>query len=523
MTYQVIITTSGLGSRLGNITNFTNKSLVRIGKKPALSYIIESYPKDYEFIITIGHFGDHVKQFLELAYPDRKIKFVTIDKYQGPGSSLAYSLLQTKQFISGPFIFHACDTVLLETIPSPISNWLGGVKMSNANAYRTFNSDSNIVYKINDKGIKDYDYVYIGVCGINNNELFLKELENIVEDNNSTSLSDCHVIEKMLKVEEFETVEFKKWLDIGNIDSLTKAREEIPDKFQILDKDDESIFIFNDYVVKFFHDEKLSRNRVSRALKLKGLVPEILDSRTNFYKYEYQQGDVLSHAINEINFKELIDWAGNVLWKDIDAENSENVFYDFYFEKTVKRIKKYFKDNSIEDSFDVINGFKIPPVLDMISKIPAEYLCENKSTQFHGDFILDNIVKTDRGFSLIDWRQDFGGQLEFGDMYYDLGKLNHSLVLNHDIINQNLFYISKEDGNIKCNILRSHILTECQNLLKDICLEKGYDLNKINLLSSIIWLNMAPLHNYPLNKFLFYFGKYMLFKNMEKIWGRSYL
>ena len=31
MTYKVLITASGLGSRLGNLTKFTNKGLVRIG------------------------------------------------------------------------------------------------------------------------------------------------------------------------------------------------------------------------------------------------------------------------------------------------------------------------------------------------------------------------------------------------------------------------------------------------------------------------------------------------------------
>ena len=40
----VLITTSGIGNRLGNLTKFTNKSLVRVGEKPSISYIIESYP-----------------------------------------------------------------------------------------------------------------------------------------------------------------------------------------------------------------------------------------------------------------------------------------------------------------------------------------------------------------------------------------------------------------------------------------------------------------------------------------------
>ena len=41
--YKVLITTSGLGKRLGNITNYTNKALVKIGDKPAISHIIENF------------------------------------------------------------------------------------------------------------------------------------------------------------------------------------------------------------------------------------------------------------------------------------------------------------------------------------------------------------------------------------------------------------------------------------------------------------------------------------------------
>ena len=85
--YKVLITASGLGSRLGNLTKFTNKGLVRIGKKPALSYIIESYP-------------------------DKKITYVPVENYDGEGSSLLYSMSLCKDELQCPFIFHACDTVV---------------------------------------------------------------------------------------------------------------------------------------------------------------------------------------------------------------------------------------------------------------------------------------------------------------------------------------------------------------------------------------------------------------------------
>ena len=83
--YKVLITTSGTGSRLGEITQYTNKSLVKVGKKPAISYIIEQYPKNTEFIITVGYFGNQVRDFLKLVYPDRIFRFVDVDKYEGPG------------------------------------------------------------------------------------------------------------------------------------------------------------------------------------------------------------------------------------------------------------------------------------------------------------------------------------------------------------------------------------------------------------------------------------------------------
>ena len=76
MKYKVLLLTSGVGSRLGNITQYTNKALIRIGKKPAICHIIDYYPKDVEFVITLGYFGKQVKEFLELVYPNRKFNFV---------------------------------------------------------------------------------------------------------------------------------------------------------------------------------------------------------------------------------------------------------------------------------------------------------------------------------------------------------------------------------------------------------------------------------------------------------------
>ena len=77
--YKVLVTTSGVGSRLGSLTDHTNKCLVSIGRKNSLAYIIESYPPHVIFVITLGHFGKHVREFLQISYPDRFFEFVEVE------------------------------------------------------------------------------------------------------------------------------------------------------------------------------------------------------------------------------------------------------------------------------------------------------------------------------------------------------------------------------------------------------------------------------------------------------------
>jgi NDP-sugar pyrophosphorylase family protein len=513
--YKVIITTSGVGSRLGELTNYTNKSLIRIGKKPAISYIVESYPDDIEIIITLGYFGSHVRQFLTMAYPVKKFIFVEIEKYTGEGSSLAYSLLQVKKHVQCPFIFHASDTLVFEKITDPYTNWLGFTNKDDSSQYRTLKLNSDL--KIYEKGELNSNDIYIGLAGIKDFESFWTNLESEYnKDPLNTSLSDCHAISLMLD-NSWKTFEFKSWQDIGNVTSLRNARKNIQDKFEILDKNDESIFIFDDFVIKFFYDVNTCVNRSKRGKKLLGLVPEILSSSDNFYQYKFCKGDLFSSVVNEKNFTEFLNWSIENLWKENQySENFKNTCYDFYISKTIKRINKFLEDNNTKDEETIINGIIVPPVFKMIEKINTEYICSTKSYQFHGDYILDNIIKNENVFKLIDWRQDFGGDLDNGDIYYDLAKLNHNLLFNHEIINNGHFFIKKDGNEINCDILRSDNLTNCREILHNFIEKNNFDLDKVKILTSLIWINMAPLHETKIGNFLFYFGKLNLYKNIIK-------
>lgn len=230
MTYKLLITTSGIGSRLGKLTKNTNKALLKIWWKEIISYIIDIYPKDIEIIVTLWYKGEKVKKFLENNYKDRKINYVYIDKFEWLWSSLWYSILQTKNVLDSPFIFHCNDTIVNKYTPIIWKNWAGWFKVNDSTQYATFKTNSNniISYNVN-KWALNYDYAHIWIVGIYEYEKFFDILEKLYKKNpNNSSLNDVYVLAEMLKIgSEIKFIEFEKWLDTWNIEWLEKAENGI--------------------------------------------------------------------------------------------------------------------------------------------------------------------------------------------------------------------------------------------------------------------------------------------------------
>jgi len=510
---KILIPTSGLGSRLGDFSKHTNKALIKIGDKAAISHIIDLYPED-EFVITLGYYGDHIKQFLEMAYPKRKFTFVNVDPYEGPGSGLLKSISFAQKHLQEPFIFHVCDTIIHKKPPVPVYNWMACGVSSQADLFRTVITNKDRIVKINEKGEMNYDYAYIGIAGIYDHKKFWKELDNAM---NTSDSSDCHVFERMLPSTRIQLWKMNYWYDTGNVESLNITRANFQSRYRVLDKYEEAIYFIDDYVIKFFSNPEIIKNRLLRAKLLADLTPKILEQSENFYKYRLQDGDPLSEVVTEDRIFKLIDWAETNLWKpvSIDTDVFQTACKDFYLNKTKERVNKFLSASGLEDKDNNINGMHVPTCEKIYEGIDWTDLYTTLPSLFHGDFVLENILYNNDKFTLLDWRQDFGGNIEAGDIYYDLAKLNHNLVFNHAIIDNKGYHLSIDNGDIACDLHRSHNMVLYQQSLLKLLESKGYDINKIQILSAIIWLNMSALHVYPLNKFLFYFGKYNLWKQLS--------
>jgi hypothetical protein len=99
-------------------------------------------------------------------------------------------------------------------------------------------------------------------------------------------------------------------------------------------------------------------------------------------------------------------------------------------------------------------------------------------------------------------------QYLLGDLYYDLAKLNGGLYLPYNLIKMNAFNCYQ---NAPESIIISYYLSarmkQVRAIWREWCESKGYDIKKIELLTTLIYLNMAPLHKAPFDELLFNLSK----------------
>ena len=139
--------------------------------------------------------------------------------------------------------------------------------------------------------------------------------------------------------------------------------------------------------------------------------------------------------------------------------------------------------------------------------------------RFHGDLHFENIIfnKIYNKFTFLDWRQDFENDTRVGDIYYDLAKLMHGIIVSHAEVNKNKFKVSWKKNIINFIIVQSKVhkasLIYYEKWLKD----NNYSIPKVRIITSLIFLNIAPLHHYPYSLFLYALGKSMLFEELKKI------
>lgn len=515
---KVCIPTAGSGKRLKYLTKEINKSLIDINYKPAISYIIEKFPSNSEFIIPLGHKGEIVKNFLKIAYPKKKFIFVKVKNFDGIGSGLGLSLLKAKKFLKTPFIFVSCDTLFEGSIPNLKKNWVGYSSTKNNGQYRgiEFNNRNEII-KFHKKSFKSSKFkkTYIGMAGIKDT----KEFWAIMEGNKSQSIKIGEVFGLMGLKNKIYSKKFI-WNDIGNLNSLTITRNKFRSKsnLSILDKNEEKIWFVNNQVIKYFRNNKISKNRVRRSRILGKFVPKITKNKKNLYAYKFFDGKILSEVNSLPVFKKLLNqiWNfHNLKRKKLDKSYRLKCF-NFYKRKTDMRVKLFYKRFKIKDQSNIINNKNIPKLKNILEKINWKLISEGFISNFHGDLHFENIIysKKRKTFKFLDWRQDFEGDIKYGDAYYDYAKIMHGLLVSHQMVNRNKYSIKWKGRKVHYSISREKIYKKYIKYFIDWLQKKNINVKKIYTITGLIYLNIAGLHHYPYSLFLYAIGKKTIYENL---------
>ena len=518
MGYRVFIPTAGTGSRLGGLTKYINKALVSIANRPTISHLIEQFPEDTEFVIALGHKGHLVKEFLSLAYPHRQFIFCDVYPFEGAGSGLGLSVLACKDYLQQPFVFISCDTLVKEPIPLLSQNWMGYAEISEIEQYRTLELSSGKVKAICEKGIGNpiTNKPYIGLAGIKDYKIFWDAMEKGGDE--AIRIGESYGLRSLLKQEIFSYC--FTWFDTGNTDALnlTRLAYKQLEEPNILEKENEAIWFVNNNVIKFSDDEKFIINRVNRVKELDEFVPAVTDSTKHMYKYGKVPGKVLSEIITLPLFDNLLEHS-KVFWKPKKLVQSEKIAFQdsclkFYKNKTLERVALFYEKFGKTDSAEFLNGIEVPKLNELLNNIDWQWLADGLPGRFHGDFHFENIIYADleKKFTFLDWRQDFGGSLTTGDVYYDFAKLLHGLIICHELIAQEQYWIDWNLSEIRFDFNRKQILVECEQYFYEWLVQNGYDRKKVLMLTALIYLNIAALHHYPYSLLLFTMGKQMLRK-----------
>lgn len=508
-TPAVLVLSAGLGSRLGNLTKNVNKAMLPINNKAIISYIIDKFPKEYEFIVALGYKGEELKQYCQLAYPEHNFTFINIDKYEGEGSGPGYSSLQCKQYLQRPFYFVVADCIIDSKMPHLDGNWLGVYPTAYPEKYSTvqLDKDDNITSFVN-KSTEGYDNAFIGLASIWDYQIFWNELEANIKSGEIVS-----AFENISKYPGFK-VKHLKWLDTGNLDDLNRTKEYFNDNPLSLYKVTDEITYKTGKFVKFVPNKDLNKNKAERAEVLKDVIPSGFAFTDNFISYDWEQGDTLYRYDSSYIYNKFLDKLKSNITRSEKYHGDEELFDKFYGTKTRERLMAFLDRFGLEyfNREYTINDKKYKSMDHIITQFDTEVFYDNPMySLFHGDLQFDNILWDGHSnkFTYIDWRESFGGSTKGGDVYYDLAKLYGGTIIPYSMMKEKnaiTFYEGSTVANYDYYI--SEDLYEFRSHYEDWLADNGYDLNKVKLITAIIFLNMSPLHDEK-------FGKMLWFKAIE--------
>ena len=489
-----------------------------INQRIVFDYLYDQY-KGFDIDIICCEKAEKVQRRLEKYISDR-VKIKVLDSLSDLGHTVYFAL----DNITEPVIINFADTIVMDDISVLVGEdafYCHEDYMSETWTY--FDEENGRITNIYDKESLDSDQkkkLFAGVFSMTDSAYFRKCLEEAFAQKDLPMSTFYFALQRYSKKYPMRTVTTENWFDIGHQDKYYNSKLEVRARefnHITVDKNRGILRKSSDDKDKFI-------NEIKWYLKLPRDIeyvrPRIFDYSTS-YDNPYVSMEYYSyHTLHELFLygdlerQQWIDIFNQVRFVCDDFKRYTvkddkilTSLEEMYLTKTIQRLEKLKKDERFRCFFEkniTVNGTEylcLNQVIQLLKKIiPAELYDVENFTIIHGDLCFSNIM-VDGNLSfikVIDPRGKFGAFDLYGDQRYEMAKLFHSVDGKYDYIIKELFDVTFDlDG-----VSFTYRINEKNNsydlykvFLETFRDEIGGDIKKIELIESLLFLSMIPLHN----------------------------
>lgn len=361
--------------------------------------------------------------------------------------------------------------------------------------------------------------LFVGVFQLKDVRLFKKCLEKAFEECNKEISSFYRALQLYSTINPLTAVPTSNWFDIGHVDKYYNSKLEVKARefnHITIDKDRGILRKSSDDKEKFVGEIKWY---LKLPADIEYVRPRIFDYSTSYINPYVSMEYYAYHTVHELflygdlTYNQWVDIFNRIrfICEDfkrytVKDENICSALEDMYLIKTLQRLERLKLDERFRPFFEniiTVNGVKyrsLNYICDILKEVIPKMLYDVETfTIIHGDLCFANMM-VDSNFSfikVIDPRGKFGTYDIYGDPRYELAKLFHSVDGKYDFIIKDLFVVEYD-------LNERFICYQISDRKREFDLYKvfagvfkkeiGDNLKKIELIESLLFLSMLPLH-----------------------------
>jgi hypothetical protein len=269
-----------------------------------------------------------------------------VENYDNVGSGPGLSLYSCKDKLQCPFIFTSSDTITEENyfFDSITNNWAGYSILDKTDKRKDYTLIKGKT-KVKEFYWGDGEKIFIGMAGIYDYQKFWEGFEK----NKQLIKNETQVFNGFNNIKNISLKLFS-WFDTGDVDSYVKTKNTYNNDI-VANKENETIFIDEKKVIKYFSNQDKVNQRLDRINFLNDTTPKPIKINENMYSYDFINGNVLSNIFDETLLQKLLPYWYNNLSKNRYQKTQEflNNCKFIYHDKTIERCT-YFSSSELYSS-----------------------------------------------------------------------------------------------------------------------------------------------------------------------------